>query len=69
MYNLITINKERRNPMEKILETLKEDLIYAKAKVDVIEDLLAKFTPTETEIEEDYTDFPDETQPTVTSAF
>lgn len=55
--------------MEKILETLKEDLIYAKAKVDVIEDLLAKFTPTETEIEEDYTDFPDETQSTVTSAF
>jgi hypothetical protein len=39
------MNKERRNPME-IFEYLEKELILAKAKVEVITDLMSRFAPT-----------------------
>lgn len=54
MYNLITMNKERRNPME-IFEYLEKELILSKAKVEVITDLMERFAPR--------TDVCDDTEP------
>lgn len=56
--------------MENIREVLEKELIYAKAKVEVIEDLICKFTPlTEPQETTEFTDFSDETQPTTDNTF
>lgn len=55
--------------MENIREILEKELIYSKARVDVIEDLMCKFAPAEPQETREFADFCDETQPTTDNTF
>jgi hypothetical protein len=56
--------------MDNIREVLEKELIYAKAKVEVIEELMCKYAPIENPKQEtEFTDFTDETQPTTDNTF
>lgn len=55
--------------MENIFECLEKELIFAKAKVEVLTELIEKYKPVETQVTEEVpTDFTDETQ-SITSSF
>ena len=55
--------------MENIRDILEKELIYAKAKVEVIEDLIEKFATAEPQETREFADFCDETQPTTDNTF
>ena len=63
------MTRERREPMENIRDILEKELIYSKARVEVIEDLIEKFATAEPQETREFADFCDETQPTTDNTF